>query len=297
MPNVLNQRSKRWCFTINNYMPSTVLALRELGRDQEISGYLVFGREGRASGRTPHLQGYVEFLTRKKGSTIKRMSQFTRAHIEPSKGKAPQAADYCKKEGDFEEYGELSDVSQGKRTDLDDIKEKIDAGASALDVAQDHFNQWVVYRRSFAAYRSLIKPPTMRPDLRVYILYGAPGVGKSRYAYYRDPSLYSVPAPDLRWFDGYAGEEVVLIDDYRGAGDPSFLLKLLDIYPLQVPVKGDFVAWNPKKIFMTSNLDPRSWHPEISEPLMRRVHYCMHLEASLNFADGVALRRFDELMP
>lgn len=40
-------------------------------------------------------------------------------HIEPRKGKAVQAVEYCKKEGKFYEYGQL--CKQGHRTDLDTL--------------------------------------------------------------------------------------------------------------------------------------------------------------------------------
>jgi hypothetical protein len=38
------------------------------------------------------------------------------------------------------------------------------------------------------------------------------------------------------------------------------MLKLLDRYPFRVPVKGGYVQWVPKIIYLTSNLDPTTWY-------------------------------------
>lgn len=62
------------------------------------------------------------------------------------------------------------------------------------------------------------------------------------------------------WFDGYEGQENVLFDDFHGGVFKlPYLLKLLDRYPMRVPVKGGFVQWKPRRIFITSNIDPDLW--------------------------------------
>lgn len=49
----------------------------------------------------------------------------------------------------------------------------------------------------------------------------------------------------------------MLLDDYR-PGNVSFarLLRLLDSYKLKVPVKGGFVTWSPKRVYITTPHDP-----------------------------------------
>lgn len=68
---------------------------------------------------------------------------------------------------------------------------------------------------------------------------------------------------DFQWFDGYNEQPIVIIDDYRGEYPVPMFLKLLDRYPMQVPIKGGFVNWSPKKIYITSNVEPRHWYNEV----------------------------------
>ena len=104
-------RARHWVFTINNYTEEDEERLRVVATN---CTYLVFGREIGESG-TPHLQGYVDFGTTKRFSTAKgHIGQ--NAHIDVKRGKPEQAADYCKKDGDFEEFGSLTG-GQGRRND------------------------------------------------------------------------------------------------------------------------------------------------------------------------------------
>ena len=266
-------RSRTYTFTIFGFTPDVVLGLRRLGRTE--ARYLVFGRERCPTTGRRHLQGFVRFHNSRAFNAVKGLFEGLGAkpHLEVTRGSDDQNTTYCTKEGDAEIFGVPS--VQGKRTDLSDIQTEIKEGASAKDIADNHFNKWVVYRRSFAEYRKMLHKPGLRIQLRVLGIIGASGVGKTRYVWdycqRTGKSLYIVDDVELRWFDGYAGQEVALIDDYRGGGRFEFLLRLLDVYPLQVAVKGGFVDWKPSIIFITSNTDPGSWHPESDfKPLKRR---------------------------
>lgn len=94
----------------------------------------------------------------------------------------------------------------------------------------------------------------------VTVLHGPTGSGKTRRAFEHDPELWSYPGSG--WFDGYYGQATVLFDDFSGSEFKiTFLLRLLDRYPMQVPVKGGFTWWAPEQIFITSNLSPDRWYP------------------------------------
>jgi hypothetical protein len=281
------KRARGWCFTLFNFLPLHVIRLRELGRDGSDFRYVIFGRERCPETGKRHLQGYLYRSSKATMDGVKRIlgDGFRHIHLEPAKGTAAQNREYCTKEADFEEFGVAP--SQGRRNDLAIIKSRIDEGVPEEEIARDYFGQWVIYRRSFTAYRDLVHKPGMRTELQIYVLVGVPGVGKTRfvYEYARElgSSVYRVPDPDLKWFDGYRGEQVALIDDFRGCSSFGFLLQLLDIYPLRVPVKGGFTWWEPIRIFITSNDDVNSWFPEKDpSPLRRRLTRILHVEGSGN---------------
>jgi hypothetical protein len=287
MAPAMSSRGKRWVFTVNNFIPDEVLQLRQLGRDVNQCTYLVFGRETAPSG-TRHLQGFVYFTQRRRGTQVKALIS-SRAHIELALGDDTQASDYCKKDGDFEEFGSFHRVrsNQGRRTDLDDIRTKIQEGAEEKEIADEFFSKWVVYRRSFDRYRSLLQEKR-NFKTKVYVYWGDTGTGKTRRVFESEPDLWIAPDNQLNWFDGYSGQEAVLFDDFTGAKNAKFgfLLQLLDRYPLSVPIKGGFTNWRPRRCYITSNLAPDEWFFGVSNgqiaALRRRFDEVIHFNGFIN---------------
>ena len=61
----------------------------------------------------------------------------------------------------------------------------------------------------------------------------------------------------LQWFDNFIGQHTAIFDDFRIRGVSfNYLLRILDRYPIDVPVKGGFTYWNPREIVITCPLDP-----------------------------------------
>lgn len=281
--NERNQKSKYWCFTLNNYTTAETSKL-EATVPLPLFTYIIFGREVCPTTGTPHLQGYVEFGKRVRRRAIARIPGFERARVDRRKGTGIQASDYCRKDGRVYEWGSLETRTQGTRSDLDEIKTEIDSGANALQVAENHFSSWCRYRQSFAEYRRLRTPVGAR-QLEVYVLWGAPGTGKTRLIFETFPDVWIACDPSLNWFDGYAGQPVVLLDDYRGDASAAFLLRLLDVYPMLCPVKGSFTPWVPTKVFITSNMAPPFGHYDIQAALNRRIKHVIKMDANI-YRDG-----------
>lgn len=289
-------RTYYWCFTLNNPTDVETANLAEkLGSLQSEPlnpvmglGFLVYGFERGEEG-TPHLQGYCEFNSRVRLPAVK-AAIGNRSHVEPRKGTFWEAYEYCCKDGDFRQGGKprIDDMERGqsgKRTDLERIRLGIIAGQEEKTIADTYFSQWVRYNQSFRQYADMCRDRVDRPGLRVILLHGPPGTGKTRlvweFARSKELQLFSVPDPGLRWFDGYNGHDIALFDDFAGNSDYRFLLRLLDRYPLDVPVKGRFVYWEPTYIFITTNVQPEDWFPnEDVTALRRRIHAVINVDGS-----------------
>lgn len=271
-PNALH-RARNWCFTWNNYPDSWEDSIESLSSE---ATYIICGQEGREEGKTPHIQGYIMFENARSLLSIRR-SLCPQVHWEKAKGKPVQCIDYCKKEEVFKEWG-TPPAGQGFRTDIETIRQEIKDGRPELQIAEEHFSRWLIYRKSFQEYRALLAPPRQRNELHVVVLVGHSGVGKTRFVHQltaeHGEELWSSADPEFRWFDGYNNHQWVLFDDFRGRCPFEFLLRLLDRYPLRVPVKGSFVPWNPEYLFITSNLQPTEWYGSDIDctPLLRRLH-------------------------
>ena len=114
-------RAKRWCFTLNNYNDEHQTKLRAMAPDTE---FLIFGREVGATG-TPHLQGFVIFKSQLRFNRVQEL--LPGCHLSVART-VSQAAEYCRKDGDFEEFGTLPVDTSGKRSDIDRFKEAVENG-------------------------------------------------------------------------------------------------------------------------------------------------------------------------
>lgn len=269
--------AKHWVFTINNPGLLGEQAVCDRLRALHASGdvvYAVYGREVGETG-TPHLQGYLQ-LSRKQRFVYVKKAVDDRAHLEVARGSAQQASDYCKKDGDFTEIGSLPPSTQGKRHDLEKAKALIDDGHKLSEVAEECFTVFLKYERSLRSY-CLLRATKRDWVTEVFIFWGTTGTGKTRAVHESEEDLWVACDNQLRWFDGYEGQEAVLFDDFVSVKNDKFgfLLQLLDRYEMRVPVKGGFVNWAPKRVYFTSNLDVCDWFTGVSasslDALKRRI--------------------------
>jgi Putative viral replication protein len=143
----LMSKSNSWVYTLNNYTDDDVSRLSALGLGVT---YVCFGKEVGDNGN-PHLQGFVQFHSRKLMDAVKRYVG-ARAHVEVARD-IPNAVEYCKKEGDFHEVGEWEDKAPPRRSDLDDFKKAVKDGVHDLaKIREDHSEVYAKYPRFCLEY-------------------------------------------------------------------------------------------------------------------------------------------------
>lgn len=251
--------SRNYCMTINNWTENDEQSLL-----QDNHSYLVYGKEIGENG-TPHLQIYIEYNNSKRFNTMKK--RYPRAHIETRKGTSIEASNYCKKDGNFIEKGEIS--QQGKRSDLNKLKEMIISNEASVDdlCITDPYAY-----HEFGRTLNKIEDIQLRKKFRNWMTtcewcYGETGTGKSHYAFTNfNPDTHYVFPNDNGWWDGYKGQETVIINEFRGQIQYSELLDLIDKYPKTVKRRNrepcPFLA---KHIIITSSMTPNEVYHNLAE--------------------------------
>ena len=274
---------RHFVFTYNNPTHSPEDLWRAL---EPLAKYLIFQKEVGANG-TPHFQGYCELKRRTRFPKVKAV--IPTAHIEPRHGTQAQARSYASKEetriaGPFE-FGDFVENEPRSRNDLKSFRDAIRAGSSMEQLLDDFPTMVARYPKFITSVRSTLKHD-IRLNLRVELYYGAPGTGKTRKAFEDNSDLYVIPISDTLWFDGYDNQRCLLLDDFTGWMKLDHLLRLLDIYKVQIPVKGGFVHLSATKIVITSNKHPLDWydwtkHGDVKyQALLRRIHNITHFTSS-----------------
>ena len=280
-------RYRGWCFTaftphFDSGGGNVVIASRwldsRMGARYFICQYEIAPETGRG-----HYQGYVYLNNGQRFATVKGelVKIFgVQVHLANAKGTPQQNKAYCSKSktavpGTCYEWGELP--TQGKRTDLGEIVDQITAGNSMRQIAEENPSNFIRYHRGIQALHSIMRtsPRDANVPTTVYWWFGPTGVGKSRLAFGMWPQAY-VKMTSTHWWDGYEGQAVVLMDDYRTTMSTfSELLRILDRYPMRVQAKGTSFDLSAKTFVITTPHRPEvTWGdrtPEALDQLLRRI--------------------------
>lgn len=192
-------------------------------------------------------------------------------------GTAQQNVDYCSKE-DTRVLGPWSTGTmklENKKESLStqDLLKDVLSGKTTLQLALKYPDKWLRYNRALALLQQEATAVPRNWKTKVFWYWGTTGSGKSRLAHiltrYR---AYIAVDNSGQWFDGYRGEKDVIFDDFSpddllGRG---LFLRLFDRYPLRVAVKGGFVNWQPRRVFITSNYSPETLYSG-DEAVFRRI--------------------------
>jgi hypothetical protein len=244
--------------------------------------YLVFQEEIGEQG-TPHLQGFVQFHKRKQLSGLKKLNK--RISWRPMfKDSTPQAnRKYCTKEdtraGQMFEKGTM--VTQGQSTDLKEYTDSILSGMDEMSIIENHLNNYCKYPRVYDRLKKIRDKASTKDwrTLEVIVRYGPAGAGKTRHVVESYDSVYKLTEQNGKiWFDGYEGEDVLLIDDFYGWIPYNVLLSILDGYQLRLEFKGGYTYARWTKVFITSNNHPSTWYDRDTQALDRRIKQIQFIE-------------------
>jgi len=277
----LNRESRHrgWVFTWNNYEEINWELVQK--RFEKTAKYFCVGKEVGESG-TPHLQGCITFKDAQPLSTLKNYNPSI--HWEKRIASEAIASEYCKKEGKFIEFGSPS--KQGERTDLQVIKDKILEGSSIKEIILDakHIGQ---VKSALTLIPFLSKKRNFKTE--VHWFYGPAGSGKTRTAVeLLGENYYHMSGSNLKWWPGYSGEKKVLIDDFRStACEYSYLLNLLDRYPMSVEQKGTYSQFLAEVVIITCPYSPEEAFSSYKDDkdnlqqLLRRIDTIRHFKLPL----------------
>lgn len=310
---VATNRSRAYCLTLNNpTMPLSdwVAKLAAYSGTKYAVAQAEIGAEG-----TRHFQSYVYFKDARTFNALQTWLRPLTPHIEAAGGSPQQNIDYCTKEDTREpgtvpiELGKRPRSGQGKRNDLEALAKQIKDGADMKDIDP---KQIIKFSKGIKELMQLVKPKPHPDGVEIRYYYGEPGTGKTSSVYnefaYED--IFEKPLSG-EWYDGYAGQPVVFIDDFHGAASMTrldFLLKILDQRPVSVPVKGGFVWFKPKIVIIASNLLPSALYKFtgreiLYRALVRRINqkFFLFTHEPLPFSvrklEGVELDSYLELTP
>ena len=282
-------KCRGFCFTLNNYTAEHELQLAQFATSvgARSSCYLIYGKEVAPTTGTPHLQGYVYFKNARYIGSLIKLNIF--GNIEHAMGNGDQNEKYCRKtreqdEVPNEEVLEYNPdntpkdcVKAGRNGGIIESQRWEDARTAARAGDLDSVPA-DIYIRCYATIKKIRDDSVLEADLETLDdldhewLWGESGSGKSYTARQRYPEAYLKSCN--KWWDGYRGHPVVLIEDFDRKHDVlCHHLKIwADRYPFPAEVKGSCIKIRPQKIVVTSNYSPEDiWmNPCDLEPIMRR---------------------------
>ena len=232
---------RRCFFTWNNYDNDFN------DRDEIVNYFLslndfkgaVLGFERGEKEETKHIQGVVFFNQQKTFNTLR--DYFKNNHIEKVIS-LKDAINYCKKDGDFIEIGDIPKTKQQTSITADFIAD-IKAGVNNNDLAYNYPTLYLQNLNKISSIREEERFNYYRVNYRnvkVFFVSGYSGIGKSFLPslLLGEENIYRISENDANKWDKYEGQEIVIFEEFSGRFfHINELLQLLDIYPCQLKAR------------------------------------------------------------
>lgn len=210
--------AKHWCMTVNNYTEDDEQRLTDFFSGDQCQ-YGIMGKETGEAG-TPHLQCFFSLKVRHNLTWLKNHVHAT-AHFEVARGTPQQASEYCKKEDDYEEFGELPSSATGTQKQFEDLvtwAKRQETCPTEKEVAESFPGLFGRYRSNVMDMVRMFAP---QPNIQSGELRG-----------------WQIELKNT--LDGEADDRTIFfcVDHEGGAGKSWFIRWMLSKYPDDVQVMG-----------------------------------------------------------
>lgn len=279
----LNKTTKFFAFTLNNYTDDQVSVIKDFAKSDNVY-HLIFGFEVAPTTGTKHLQGAFSLKNRSRGSTVKNLIGIKELHIEPTRKIYEANISYCKKSENYWEFPDSfirrDKVSKKSKQTFKEAVELAKQGKFDQIEAEKMIKYDMKFKKIYAESKeveNLYLNNRFGDFFKEFFIFmhGPTGTGKSFRIddiiytlqswwkdYCNDNKMNYHPLRTFKknlskWWDGYLGEEIVIIEELQ----PNWCsisggkLKVwLDQYVFSGEVKGGTIEkMRPKWFIMTSN--------------------------------------------
>ncbi len=202
----------------------------------------------------------LALCSKKVTATALKAAFVRQAHVELTRSEAADAyvwKEDTRVEGTQFELG-VRPVRRNNKQDWDKVLTDVKAGR-VDDVPAD------IYIRHYSSLKRIAvdhMENVPRNNIEAKYFWGQSGTGKTRLAWEEATIAAYIKNPNTKWWDGYRGQDNVIIDEFTGRIDISYLLTWLDRYPCTVEVKGFSVPLKATRFWITSNLSLEECYPD-----------------------------------
>ena len=234
----------------------------------------------RSASGMDHLHGILSSNSTVRFSTIKNFLG-EKAHIEMTQGTKKEAEDYINKMGKYAEKGEVilakfqvGEIKgrQGGRSDIQLIRDAINEGLTwrAVMRLEDRFYspKYVSIIKNMYFDKRNQETPFKR-DVKVHWLVGDSGSGKTGITLdllkeYGEDSFFII-SDYQNPFDGYAGERIIILDEFRGQIPYAVLLGMLEGYKKEMHARYANVIGLWDEVYISTIKTPEEVYSKMME--------------------------------
>ena len=285
MPNK-NSKGCGWVCTLHNLEKTDNEYLEDFKKIDGVKFFKGQREIGEKTGKE-HLQFFIDFENAVYFSTVQKLLPLT-THIEQRKAKKKiDAVNYCCKEktriGEVLEFGKFTDDRQNTNTEK--FFERLYGGANNMELQKEFPTLYAQYGvdklEKFRQDYLKAKYGDKMRDIKITYIYGSTRLGKTSYIYdkYKPSEICRVTNYKVGTFENYKSQKVLVLDEFTGLLDITFVNNLLDRLPLDLPARYGNRTACFTEVYIISNLavtelykEQQNTMPEVYRAFTERIH-------------------------